>query len=540
MSGVKTSAPSEEPSEEQLRLNEIEWQRDSLPLSQRPGTVYGSYSHKYLSVSVVSMRDIKSEQQLEELLAQSQDGAPLDSAMRDIVIFHEYRHFHDCFGTSAGFFLFLNYTQRLRAFLHVCRRLREEGVEFRFPFGEWIQQGDCPAYVKEFYRQLAVGTFYRLIFDGTCELPPQRGEDGEAWRDFLIRFGLDSIHIPAFPLTFGVQDPDEPEGLSPVVHWVPLGFNVLIEGNAQALQRYLLVSNFSEATDRELEIAQTWHVSHQPIDAKLDHLDITAGMVEPYRITDLLLSKYLRKHHEKIEKFPRSWITHLTDLALMASPMESFGEKTRSMPPGGRFVQMIELTKWPDSAEGSPEFPSSFSRDDLIAIRDTLRDCGRPEEITEQSVFSPVEYIARYARHHIIAPILDLRIQYGNEIFSDFELYLSKFSEFPFAPMVTVGGETRASGDAPPEFFYWWMRFVMIGEVAEQIWSGRRIICCPRAYPTVEGIAGIDFADKPGCEANLAAKICGTWDKRRTQALPNCYFGFLMKGLFGRSAPPRE
>ncbi|WP_213775272.1 hypothetical protein [Bradyrhizobium sp. dw_78] len=486
------------------------------------------------------MGEIESEQQLEELLAESQGASLLDLAMRHTVIFHEYRHFHDCFGTSAGIFSFLNYVQCLEAFLDVCRRLREEGVEFRFPFGEWIQQRDCPAYVKEFYRQLAFGTFYRLIFDGTCELPPQRGEDGESWRDFLIRFGPESIHIPAFPLTFGVQDPGEPEGLSPVVHWVPLGFNVLIEGNAQALQRRLLVSSFSEAADRELEIAQTLHVSHHPIDEKLDHLDITSNIVEPYRITDLLLSKYLRKYHEKLEKFPRRWITHLTDLALMASPMESFGEKSRSMPPGGRFVQMIELTKWPDSAEDSPQFPSGFSRDDLIAIRDSIRDCGGPEEITGQSVFSPVEYIARYVRQHIIAPILDLRIQYGNEIFSDFDLYLSKFSEFPTAPMVTIGAKTRASGDTPPEFFNWWTRFVMIGEVAEQIWSGRRIICCPRAYPTVEGIAGFDFAAEPGCETNLAAKICGTWDKKRTQALPDCYFGFLMKGLFGRSDTPRE
>jgi hypothetical protein len=224
----------------------------------------------------------------------------------------------------------------------------------------------------------------------------------------------------------------------------------------------------------------------------------------------------------------------LADLALMVSHFDGFGEKPSFRSPGGMFVSFIEDTKWPSTSEGTPELPLTFTRDELIAARDGMLGCGRPEEITDDTLFAPGEYIARYARHNIIAPILDLRIKYGNEVFSDLILYLSKMPEFPVAPIMTANGVAQEASGVPKEFYKWWGRFVMISEVAEQIWSGRRIICCPRAYPTVAGIDSFEFAGTPGCASHLAERRCGTWDTKRTEPLPNCYFKFLTDFLFAK------
>jgi hypothetical protein len=123
---------------------------------------------------------------------------------------------------------------------------------------------------------------------------------------------------------------------------------------------------------------------------------------------------------------------------------------------GGMFVSLMEGTEWPSSAEGTPKLPVSFSPKELIAFRDDMLNCGPPEEITEDTFFAPGEYLVRYARHKIFAPILNLRIKYGNEVFSDLVLYLSKFAECPTATMMTADGKNRPPPDVPEECYKWW------------------------------------------------------------------------------------
>jgi hypothetical protein len=154
-----------------------------------------------------------------------------------------------------------------------------------------------------------------------CEFPAQRNETDEVWREFLVPVGKNNAVIPAFPMTFGIRGHGYETEQGRIVQWVPLGLAVLVEGNAQALQRSFLSSVVSKGMDQALEFVQT--VS-EPIDADSDPFDVTSGLVAPYRVTDLVLSKYLKTHHEALTKFPREWIMRLTDLALMMSSIDVF------------------------------------------------------------------------------------------------------------------------------------------------------------------------------------------------------------------------
>lgn len=501
--------------------------------SSESGTLYGSYSHRYLSIDVVTHGDVESMRVIEELLKAGVNTATLlDPAMRQVVIFQELRHFHDLFGTSAGIYTFLNHMRRLEKFLLVCRKLYEDDVTFELPFPECVGRNDCPTYVKAFARRLDFDTSCRLVFEGMCEFPAQREKSDEAWREFLVPLGKQNALVPAFPMTFGFRRLGRQESEpGPIVQWVPLGLSILVEGNAQALQRLYLNSTLSEQLDRELEIAQR---VPDAIDAGLDLFDVTSGLVSPYRVTDLVLSKYLKTRQPALARFPREWIMRLTDLALIMSHFDGFDEKPSFRSAGGMFVSYIEDTKWPSSAEGSPELPISFSRGQLTALKDDMLNCGPPEGVAEGTVFGPGEYIVSYARQKIIAPILELRIKYGNEFFSDLTLYVSKMPEFPTAPIMTVDGIAQEASGVPKEFYKWWGLFVTISEVAEQIWSGCCIFCCPRAYPAVAAIASFEFAGTPGCAAHLAEKRCGTWDAKRTEPLPNCYFKVPTRFLFAK------
>ena len=71
-----------------------------------------------------------------------------------------------------------------------------------------------------------------------------------------------------------------------------------------------------------------------------------------------------------------------------------------------------------------------------------------------------------------------------------------------------------------------------------KIWSGRRVICCPRAYPSIDGITSFDMASPPGCDASIAELRCGTWYEGRTVALPECYFKLIADRLLGGGIPP--
>lgn len=358
--------------------------------------------------------------------------------------------------------------RRLEKFLLVCRKLYEDDVTFELPFLEWVGRNDCPTYVKAFARRLDFDTSCRLVFEVMCEFPAQREKSDEAWREFLVPLGKQNALVPA---SYDVRIstlraagerawPDRTVGAFRSFHF----------GRGQCASTATALSEFhSLGTTRSgIGNCANGFRCHRR----------RSGSFRRHVGTGLALSGHgpgavqISQDASTGACTVSARVNHaLTDLALMMSHFDGSDEKPSFRSAGGMFVSFIEDTKWPSSAEGSPELPISFSREQLTALKDDMLNCGPPEEVAEGTVFGPGEYIVHYARHKIIAPILELRIKYGNELFSDLTLYLSKMPEFPTAPIMTVDGIAQEASGVPKEFYKWWGLFVMISEVAEQIWS---------------------------------------------------------------------
>jgi hypothetical protein len=140
-------------------------------------------------------------------------------------------------------------------------------------------------------------------------------------------------------------------------------------------------------------------------------------------------------------------------------------------------------------------------------------------------------YIERYMGRNVIAPMFDMRVKFGDDVFRDSISYLEHGREFPLPPMMVVNGRYRNQSDTDPNFPKWWSRYVMLGEVVEQILSGQSPIRCPRAYAAqlAPGLASFDLMHPPGkgCDQAIKRRSCMTWGPGRQSPLPNCHFNDL-------------
>ena len=199
--------------------------------------------------------------------------------------------------------------------------------------------------IDAFAPTLFAGEFLRARSRSHLKAAPMTG----IWEDFIVPPGA---RVPAFPLhiAFEIRDgtelPDASELSNVRVYSIPLGFDTLVEGNAQALQHDLLKSMWPEDIVEKFEAAQTEAASILPGDAVVDIDVLSDTLRQPYRITDLLLSKYL-KTQQGMNKFPRAWIPQLTDCALMGGYLDQFEGAGEDHLPGGMFVTLLSRTKWP-------------------------------------------------------------------------------------------------------------------------------------------------------------------------------------------------
>ena len=102
--------------------------------------------------------------------------------------------------------------------------------------------------------------------------------------------------------------------------------------------------------------------------------------------------------------------------------------------------------------------------------------------------------------------------------------------------MLIVDGGYRPSKDVEEQFPNVWNHYVMLSEVLGQAMQDRSVICCPRAYSTVEGLRSFDLAAPPGCDTHIRAMACGKWSGHEEQDLPNCNFANLTQYLFESAA----
>src|SRR6516165_6823757 len=135
-----------------LDLSDIEFGSNRLA-SALDTTVHGTFYHTYLAVHYAEdTYNLSRPDQIRKRLRRERDPAKrLLTAIRQVTLLHEVRHFHDCFGTNAGITLFLHHLARLRAFLGMCSRLNKDNLILKLPLAEWVEDSSCPKYVQEFF-----------------------------------------------------------------------------------------------------------------------------------------------------------------------------------------------------------------------------------------------------------------------------------------------------------------------------------------------------------------------------------------------------
>jgi hypothetical protein len=136
------------------------------------GGVFGSYYHRHVAIRLPRSTSLVSEEAVEHFLKHEHDpNRQFQAAMVQLAELHELRHFHDCFGTLAGVFLFFNHISMLRGFVGVCKRLSEDGITWKLPIDDWLETPDCPDYVSEFIASFLMNYNRRATYEGVLELP---------------------------------------------------------------------------------------------------------------------------------------------------------------------------------------------------------------------------------------------------------------------------------------------------------------------------------------------------------------------------------
>lgn len=475
--------------------------------------IFGTYYHQHLAVRVSSEDLPLDDAELDALLKSGpQIERLLQIALQEVAWLHEVRHFHDCFGTLAGITLFDAHMHRLMAFAEVCAQLKRDNIPLRLPFLTWAKSADAPSYVKLFADRLDKGLFLEQIFLGSFELPTTSGHDTRCWSNFpTVRVRGE---VPAFPLALasGYERDDGTLELLPggSNRWVPLGFEVLLEGSAQALQRSILESRWPKEVSDLL-----WKLTTTSRGAKGGPIPEAPNL--PYNIIDLLVSKYLRNEHD-ISQFPRIYITELIDRALMLSQAPIYGSTQTMLQPGGAFIMALELADWKKPAV-KPLTPPTIKRKDLKALIDNISTTLSANAETTQSPAGIVRSMRDYALREITIPLLQARLRFGDKLFYDHTIYGKNITNLPLPPMFLTPSGVKIGDHSILQL---WTKYVLFSDISQQIWSNSAILECGKATSTIPELAQFELAPVVGCTPHLKSRRCLHWYSGRESAMPDC------------------
>jgi len=517
------------------------------PAHRRPGIfrsdVFGTYHHQYLAVElprynnhdqfVAEMTDL--EREMSRAIAEASNGEPpragtggsfeerVVRAMTTAAYFHEMRHFHDCFGTFAGVTLFLNYLHVMELFLRACRALRRSNSYWRVPVSKWISETACPKEVGLAFREYQRARQLRLLFLGNVALPSEAGETDEIARLFVPTGGIadtNDFAFPAFPMHFERYVKGRPARR---VGFAPLGFEALIEGNAQALQRSIIASWWGG------EVAGEVMQRMRLVELSSEHDDPEPSV---YLATDFMLTRLLRQRG--IAEFQQSLILDLTDAALMNSCLFSFIEessdadlrtKTIYVHPGRRMLRQIEqFVPSEDVTKGTP--PSAQGSDALWKL---VEDAPSVETLLAVSGQRPVTEVVRsLVLHKIVEPLLDIRRRSGERAFRTSDGYMEYMLEMPQAPFTVYKSGIVVADYLTAELQKTLWEYIFTERIMNALFGaepgGAPIILCPRRFDQPPGLSLADFEPVRGCRTWIAEMACGSWQPRHPIDLPTCGF----------------
>jgi hypothetical protein len=506
---------------------------------------FGAYYPQYFAVQLNRKHtgDPVDLSEIENFLTRTKDSSTrVRKALEIFAAVHEFRHFHDFFGTLAGITLFAHLIGMLKEFAAVVEQLRSDKLQWELPLPDWARKNACPDYVRVFVNRCHVSQTARQVFQGNPILFVENGASNEVWRDIEFRdINVPELRFsfPAFPFAVGIRPQTQRRVTQTVSVWRPIGFETLIEGTAQALQRSYLEEYWPPSVVRHAWKEMT-RAAIPVIPGTESIEDLLSRSMLPYNTTDLLMSKFLRQ--QGIAHFDRDLLMQATDGSLMESFLLSKAEGIPSpIPdrkatlvgiemshPGARFVEVLTQSDWTQRDALLQLSPTS---DMLLELRRKWAAGKKPHELIGSSRFDEIGVIDAFVRHEIIVPLLDLRIKYGNRVFTDCREYIARLQEFP--PPIMVG-YTDGIGTPPAvdnAILQKWCAFCFLVSVMEQLLRGGMVVSCPRAYSLVPGFNFFEMAESGGCSNHIRDRTCLIWSRGRQKLLPNCRFKYFIRRL---------
>lgn len=471
---------------------------------------FGSYFHELLLIEL-NIEEEEMKVAMKSFLATTPDKTDKDENVLTVSAYlHEMRHFFDCFGTYAGCNMFELNRLVAQEFVTVCLELSEKNIRWELPINEWIKRGTSPAIVETFFNKALSIRNELALYKRPFEPFPREGSNNSHVQTFNTDEGL---KVKAFPAHYKSLITKKSG------HFLmPIGFETIIEGNAQAVQRSYL-NEFQPSND-ELLLTRL-------LKSENGELPIPNS----YNVIDHLITRYIRNHGFK--NFNRDTSLKLADMSLglvninLLQTESDFNFKIEK--PDLVFYDLLETFDISELVSGI-DYPEEFM---LIYSKylEQLSKIPSWREL-EKETHSPlvaIETIWRYVVHNIIIPLIQVRLNSNHSAFGTYDGFIKLFNENKLPHFLAVPSGIKFRNGSS-EIFQTWIEYIFIIKIMEQVISNQKIILCPRANRSLPVLNNVNLCFEGNCREWIK-RGCGIWYEGTFNDLPNCGFAKTLEKL---------
>jgi hypothetical protein len=237
--------------------------------------------------------------------------------------------------------------------------------------------------------------------------------------------------------------------------------------------------------------------------------------------------------------FERTTILRLTDQTLSSSYVQAVS-KPHEVPAtfqminiGQRFIDNLEAASLDQLVDGTVPYEPVITE----AYRSTLQaltSTKKPEELDYgRDLISPIDMMESVVAHHVVVPLIQLRLNTNHEVFYNVWKYLELIRDLPAPPMLMIEGKAyfasylNTTSKIGASFHDAWIKYCMITHVIHEMYSFKSSVTCFRAHQIKS--TQINLCQRGSCAGNIAAGRCQEWHPG--QELPNCLFASLLAQL---------
>ncbi|QGZ38317.1 hypothetical protein IP92_01374 [Pseudoduganella flava] len=448
---------------------------------------------------------------------------------------HEHRHYLDTFGTLSGIGVYVARLGCIKRFIDVALELHRDDIRWRLPLSAWAREQGCPRSVRSLARFVRSHRISADFFFGDYGRPVLPGHVDDAWLDVPVAgmpaadmpaHGDSGFAVPAFPFSLAIarQGASGAQEVRPLTVVYPLGYEALVEGAAHALARELVGALFPDVPDDFLVQHRQAIAKKGEDEEEADYLRRIAATLPPYNVTDLLITKHLRRHG--IARFPRRLVLRLTDIALASGGLvlkdvDHATTQAEIFSPGRTFVDELAAAPPAELARGDIAYPPMY-HDAYATLLAELRRHGRhAAPPPPDTVFGAVRVWEHFLAQQITLPLLQERIDSGHASFDRQDAALEQVFDMDRPCVQVINGRIEFR-HVPPPVQTAWARQMMLGELTQQLFADATTLLCPRANRLLPGMETIDLANGH-CKRN-ERRGCGSWAPGRDADVPDCMF----------------